>query len=70
MFVPKRISKMSLTELQTERAELLSLIKKMKRNPAQHSSQLDKMKRRNLQLKDEIFSRRIATEEAPLQIAA
>lgn len=68
--MPKTVSKMSLAELQAERAALLPAIKKMKRNPAKYADELAKKSRRNLLLKDEILLRTKAMANEPLSMAA
>lgn len=75
MFVPKKVSKMTLAELQAERDELLPVLKKMKRKAAPNLVELNKMRRRNLLLKDEICRRKdlakISIEKQPaMQLAA
>lgn len=80
MPVPKKVSKMTLAELEAERASLKPAIKKMKRNPGNHSTELSEKSRRNLHLKDEISRRKKVvetpvdevspTEEAPAMLMA
>lgn len=52
------IKKMTISELEAERAALLPVIKKAKRNPVLCNATMSMMRRRNLALKDAIEARK------------